>query len=300
MVHVIEFHWIYLALACVLGCLVGVMTWNNRLRGSWLGGWLGGWLGWALALFAIGVIVALVRVVPGRYGLYLELALLFFAAYVIGCLVGGGLRMLFAPVYHGGGADQEPVDTGSRAVPAAQTPAAQAPAAAAPLVSQPQSNSENVQYGAPVVHSTPSPQTAVTTKPVTTQSASKPDAGQASDAMASAPAAVARLASAPVAPAAMGVMSAPLGGKPDDLKRIRGIGPTLEKKLNGTGIFHFSQIAAWTEADVEAAGALLSFQGRIEREDWIAQAKLLASGGETEFSRRVDDGDVPSSRKSDG
>ncbi len=40
----------------------------------------------------------------------------------------------------------------------------------------------------------------------------------------------------------------------------------------------------------------MSFPGRIEREDWIAQAKELATGGETEFSKRVDAGQVASSK----
>ena len=54
-----------------------------------------------------------------------------------------------------------------------------------------------------------------------------------------------------------------------------------ERKLHEHGIFHFEQIAAWTEADVKAAEAYLEFDGRIAREDWIGQARALAakSGG---------------------
>lgn len=84
-------------------------------------------------------------------------------------------------------------------------------------------------------------------------------------------------------------------GEEDDLKRIRGIGPVNEKALNTLGIFKFSQIAAWTPANVDWVEASLSFPGRIEREDWIAQAKLLAEGEETDFSKRVDAGEVESS-----
>ena len=84
-------------------------------------------------------------------------------------------------------------------------------------------------------------------------------------------------------------------GEEDDLKRIRGIGPVNEKALNTLGIFKFSQIAAWTPANVDWVEASLSFPGRIEREDWIAQAKLLADGEETDFSKRVDAGEVESS-----
>jgi len=85
-------------------------------------------------------------------------------------------------------------------------------------------------------------------------------------------------------------------GEEDDLKRIKGIGPVNEKALNELGIFKFSQIAAWTPANIDWVEDFMSFPGRIEREDWIAQAKELAGGGETEFSKRVDAGDVDSSK----
>jgi len=72
----------------------------------------------------------------------------------------------------------------------------------------------------------------------------------------------------------------------DDLKRIRGIGVLIEKKLNSLGIIHFEQVANWTGADIERISNILDFKGRIERENWIEQARILATGGQTEFSRR--------------
>ncbi|MGI9506875.1 MAG: hypothetical protein ACR2RE_27865 [Geminicoccaceae bacterium] len=81
-------------------------------------------------------------------------------------------------------------------------------------------------------------------------------------------------------------LSAPRGGTADDLKKISGVGPKLEKTLNGLGIFHFSQIADFTPDHVAWVDKYLRFKGRIERENWIEQAKVLAAGGETEFSRR--------------
>ncbi len=65
-------------------------------------------------------------------------------------------------------------------------------------------------------------------------------------------------------------------GKADDLKLISGVGPKLEKTLNGLGFWHFSQIAEWKKADVAIVDDELSFKGRIERDDWIKQAKKLA------------------------
>ncbi|MER9304734.1 ATP-binding cassette domain-containing protein [Mesorhizobium sp. M0293] len=93
-------------------------------------------------------------------------------------------------------------------------------------------------------------------------------------------------------------LAAPRGGKADNLTRIRGIGSVNEKKLNDHGIFHFDQIGAWKKADVEAAEAYLAFDGRIAREEWVKQAKLLSQGKDTEFSRRVDAGKVATSHAS--
>jgi predicted flap endonuclease-1-like 5' DNA nuclease len=88
-------------------------------------------------------------------------------------------------------------------------------------------------------------------------------------------------------------------GKADDLKRIRGIGPQNEGRLHGLGIWHFSQIAAWSDENVKWVGSYLAFSGRIHREKWVAQARDLAAGKETEFSRRVAAGKVAKS-KDDG
>lgn len=62
----------------------------------------------------------------------------------------------------------------------------------------------------------------------------------------------------------------------DDLKQIKGIGPKLELKLNRLGIKNFTQIGNWTKADVENIDERLKFKGRIQRDDWIGQAKKLA------------------------
>ncbi|MRN67049.1 ATP-binding cassette domain-containing protein [Brucella sp. 10RB9213] len=87
------------------------------------------------------------------------------------------------------------------------------------------------------------------------------------------------------------------GGKADNLTLIKGIGAVNEKKLNEHGIYHFDQIAAWTQTDIEQAETYLEFDGRIAREDWVGQARQLAAGQATEFAQRVEAGDVPSSHK---
>lgn len=67
------------------------------------------------------------------------------------------------------------------------------------------------------------------------------------------------------------------GGKADDLKKIKGVGPKLEKELNEAGVFHFDQIASWTKEEVYwADNHLVSFKGRVSRDNWVDQAKELA------------------------
>jgi len=89
-----------------------------------------------------------------------------------------------------------------------------------------------------------------------------------------------------------------LGDRTDDLKRIRGIGVLIEKRLNALGITSYEQVANWTKADIDSVSSQLDFRGRIERENWVEQARILASGGQTEFSRRVDRGEVETSKDS--
>ena len=66
--------------------------------------------------------------------------------------------------------------------------------------------------------------------------------------------------------------------KPDDLKLISGVGPKLEKTLHGLGIYKFEQIAKWKKAERDWVDTYLKFKGRIDRDDWVSQAKKLAKG----------------------
>ncbi len=71
--------------------------------------------------------------------------------------------------------------------------------------------------------------------------------------------------------------------KPDDLKLISGVGPKIETILNGLGIYRFAQVAGWKKAERAWVDDHLKFAGRIERDDWVRQAKALAKGGEAEY-----------------
>lgn len=136
--------------------------------------------------------------------------------------------------------------------------------------------------------------------PVTAQAArpAAPASARAAAPAAPAPAAAAAPVSgaAPASPAPEAaprpVPAAAASAGPDDLKKLSGVGPALEKKLHQAGVTTFAQIAAWSASDIAEMDEKLSFKGRIERDGWVEQARQLASGGQTGFSKRVEDGKV--------
>lgn len=88
-------------------------------------------------------------------------------------------------------------------------------------------------------------------------------------------------------------LKAPRKSGADDLKLIKGVGPKLEKLLNTLGFFHFDQVSNWTDEELSWVDQNLEgFKGRASRDEWVAQAKILASGEMTEFSSRVKKGGV--------
>ncbi len=74
-------------------------------------------------------------------------------------------------------------------------------------------------------------------------------------------------------------LKAARGGKADDLKRVKGIGPKLELLCHSLGFYHFDQIANWTAAEIAwVDDNLEGFKGRVTRDGWVAQARDLAAG----------------------
>lgn len=138
------------------------------------------------------------------------------------------------------------------------------PAAKASGKSAPKPGSKAEAVKSPIVSSKPVGKTiaAVTAKPTPATPA---------PAKAAKPAATAK-----AAPAEAAKPTVDETATPDKLTLIKGIGPVNERKLNAHGITRFDQIAKWKKADIVAVEAYLAFDGRIAREDWIGQAKLLA------------------------
>ncbi|WP_248805320.1 hypothetical protein [Pseudomonas sp. MWU13-2100] len=211
MSYLLEQYWGWMLVAGILGLLVGWLASQTARHVHWVAGWLHA----ALWVFAVGVLVALLKLLPGRAGLWLEIALLLFVAYLVGCWLSAWIRSMLA-------ADVATSSAGSRpGTRAAETDAAGA--GNRPLVME---------------------------KPT---------------------------------------------GTLDNLKLISGVGHKNEALLHELGIYRFSQIAQWTDPQVHWIEHYFSFPGRVEREDWRGQARILAQGIETEFAKRVRRGEVDTS-----
>ncbi len=190
-----------------------------------------------------------------------------FVGVVLAVVVGGLTGMLFAtPIkpLHAAASVVHP----AAAVPAAATHAAATHAAvAAPAVAP-----IDPPIDPPVVPTAPVPAAPVpAAAPVAEAAADRPIAADGKPAM----------------------LAAARGGKADDLKQIKGVGPKLEGMLHGMGIYHFDQIAGWRAEELAwVDDNLEGFKGRASRDNWVEQARVLAAGGETAFSRKVEEGGV--------
>lgn len=226
--------------------------------------------------------------------LILQSALLIAIAYILGCILGCLLRTIFGS------------DSAVAAPAAAVTAAGAAAATAAVAAARP------APVEAPKPDPVRAPEPVALAQMAMPEAAAKPKASAKAKAPAKPKAkpAKAKAAAKPAEPVA--AMSAPAPAKakpkaapkpkaaavaagPDNLKLIRGIGRQNEARLNALGVTRFAQIAAWKAKDAAEWGERLAFPGRIEREEWIAQAKVLASGKATDFSKRVKRGAVESS-----
>jgi predicted flap endonuclease-1-like 5' DNA nuclease len=388
----------WLLAALVLGLIVGWWACRQTPRKEGLG-----WLGIGAIIFLVGLIIAALKLIKGTTGLWLDTALLFFAAYIIGCCIGclfgrGSVADAAKPVAASAAVaavapkpappKPAPVPAGPAAVRPYQWQAAKdassvtltgyvpseeargkvvtaakttlAPAAivdklqlgsGAPAnlesmastafghlskldkgiaslidtkytltgVAGTQPNYDSVMGGVKALAAGYSlAKVDIVAPPAPRPVAVKAPAPVAVKAPAPKPVPVPKAAPAPVvakapepkaAPKIAGEdkvpgkrpagFAAPRGGNADDLKRIRGIGKQNEARLHGLGIWHFDQVSAWSAQESLWVGSYLAFPGRIEREEWIKQAKVLASGKQTEFSKRVAKGLVATS-KDDG
>ncbi len=190
---------------------------------------------------------------------------------------------------------------------AVATPMMAAPAMPAPVMASTPAMAEttvaatSVSGPAAMFTSTPTaaPAAAVVAKPKVAKPAAKPAVKAAAKpasvvadvkpVVAKAPAKP-KVAKAPkvAKPAGPVRLTGPRKGKADDLKEIEGIGPVLEKLCHSLGFYHFDQIAGWTDADVALVDTeMKTFKGRIVRDKWVPQAKIIVTEGLDAFRVRA-------------
>ncbi|MFK7879163.1 hypothetical protein [Roseobacter sp.] len=225
---------------------------NSGLIGMALGSWL--------VAAAVGTLAAVLLWVLGSWGFMQGAFMGFVVTVVVGLLISWVMtRPLPMPGEISARAPQPAAPAPAPAKPAAPATAA-APEATKPATApKPIAKSSSPAPAA-------SPVTAEKPKPAEKKAAPKKASPKASDARPTT------------------LSDAAREGGADDLKLISGVGPKLEETLNSLGIWHFDQVAGLKQKDIAWVDERLRFKGRIERDDWVGQAKILAEGGETEFS----------------
>jgi predicted flap endonuclease-1-like 5' DNA nuclease len=88
------------------------------------------------------------------------------------------------------------------------------------------------------------------------------------------------------------ILSTPRPAGKDKLQKIKGIDESVEKDLNKLGIFHFNQIAAWSNKNCDWIEAFLDLPGCAKKHQWIEQAKILESGKETVYSQKIENNEI--------
>ncbi|MCX7890340.1 MAG: hypothetical protein N2422_11555 [Rhodobacteraceae bacterium] len=215
-----------------------------------------------------GIAVALLLVLLARYRVV--------PAALVGAAIGAGLWAILRWTFC----------TGLRNVDPEPLPAGQGPSATATAVTQraaplPPPAPPPVPPAVPPAVPPPAPVAAGRTAP---RAGTKPTAGPAGRAAGPAGGRAAGLDAAvrksrtPAKPSpGLEVLAAPRDGRADDLTRIGGIGPVLERLLNGEGIWHYDQIAHWKARDIAYFESRMpGFRGRITRDRWVEQARRLA------------------------
>ena len=233
----------------------------ENVNAPWIGGWL---IAAAIGLVAFGVLV-----VVGEFDLTPAGAIAGVVALVAGLILGmpWGAKGTVSPL-----PVAEPVEAPSHAVAEAMPAAFVSAPAAAPAPAAPK---------AAAAKPAAKPAAKAAAKP-----AAKPKAAAADPKPAAKPKAAAK--PKPAKPAGPERLSAPRKGKADDLKEIEGIGPAMEKLVNGMGFYHFDQIASWSDADVALVDSeMKTFKGRITRDKWVAQAKIIVAEGLEAFRERA-------------
>ncbi|MCQ4191167.1 hypothetical protein [Methylocystis suflitae] len=249
MSYLLTLGWPWFAAACALGALAGYVTTSRAKDAPAAPGW--NLIAIAVTLGA-GAAASWLGLLDGRAALTMDVLLIAALAYLIGLPVGGALKTVqAAPAY----------------------------AAKRPIVVL--RGATRDVYESPVALS-PEPQVEIV---ATAQPATQASVEPALEAAASAAKALSEKAAqmrapsgkmAPGAPPA--ALPAPRDGAADDLTKIKGVGPKSVEKLHALGVFHYDQIAGWSDDNIKWIEASIGAAGRVKRNGWIEQAQALSGG----------------------
>lgn len=139
-----------------------------------------------------------------------------------------------------------------------------------------------------VIEASPPPAAVIAPQPVAVEPVAAPATSPPpATPVKAAPVAPAVVAPVKAEPIAAGPVAATTDAGGDDLSRLKGVGPKLKTQLTALGVTRFAQVAAWTDADIATIDAQLgSFKGRPVRDQWVDQAKYLASGDVVGFETK--------------
>ena len=246
MSYLLTLGWPWFAAACALGALIGYLTTSPAKDAPAAPGW--NLIAIAAAL-AAGAAASWLGLLEGRVALMADISLISAVAYLVGLPLGGALKTVqAAPAY----------------------------AVKRPMVVLRGAASEGFE---PVIAPSPDAQEASAAVAAPTHTSVEP----ALEAAASAAKALNEKAAemrASSGKAAAGerpsMLTAPRGGAPDDLAKIKGVGPKSVEKLHALGVFHYDQIAAWSDDDVKWIESSIGAAGRVKRNGWVAQAQALS------------------------
>ncbi|ULO23589.1 hypothetical protein [Methylocystis sp. SB2] len=252
MSYLLTLGWPWFAAACGLGALAGYVTTSPAKDAPAAPGW--NVIAIAVTLGA-GAAASWLGLLDGRAALTMDVLLIAALAYLIGLPVGGALKTTqAAPAY----AAKRPIvvlrgatrgDYGSTVAPS------------------PEPQDEQHEIVAPA-----QPEMATSVEPALEAAASAAKALNEKAAQMRAPSAK----MAPGVPPA--ALPAPRDGAADDLAKIKGVGPKSVEKLHALGVFHYDQIAGWSDDNVKWIEASIGAAGRVKRNGWIEQAQALSGG----------------------
>lgn len=249
MSYLLTLGWPWFAAACALGALAGYMTTSRAKDAPAAPGW--NVIAIAVTLGA-GAAASWLGLLDGRAALTMDVLLIAALAYLVGLPVGAALKTTkAAPAYAG----KRPIIV----LRGATRDVFESTVAPSP---EPQVE----------IVATVQPATQATVEPALEAAASAAKALSEKAAQMRAPSGK----MAPGAPPA--ALPAPRNGAADDLAKIKGVGPKSVEKLHALGVFHYDQIAGWSDDNIKWIEASIGAAGRVKRNGWIAQAQALSGG----------------------